>query len=82
MLRNLLQPSELSPEKNKEQRHNVVASRKLKTEMGMKTKVPTNVIDSLFGLFIHISVALSVSLLHKEKSLSFLKRICDYFSEQ
>lgn len=81
MLRNLLQPSELSPEKNKEQRHNVVLLRKLKTEMGMKAKVPTNVIDSLFGLFIHISVALSVSLLHKEKSLSFLKRICDYFSE-
>lgn len=54
---------------------------KLKTKMGVKTGVPTNIIDNLFSLFMHLSVALSLSLLHKEKSLSFLKRICDYFSE-
>lgn len=53
---------------------------KLKTEMGVKTKVPTNIIDNFFSLFMH-SVALSLSLLHKEKSLYFLRRICDYFSE-
>lgn len=53
---------------------------KLKTEMGVKTKVPTNIIDNFFSLLMH-SVALSLSLLHKEKSLYFLRRICDYFSE-
>lgn len=63
MMRNLWQPSEFSPEKNKEQRHNVMLLHKLKTEMGIKTGVPTNIIDNLFSLFMHLSVALSLSLL-------------------
>ena len=72
-MRNLWQPSELPCEKNKEKRHSVVLSSKLKTELGVKTEIPTNIIDNLLSPFVHSAVALSLSLLHKESHHPFSK---------
>lgn len=50
-----------------------VLSSKLKTELGVKTQIPTNIIDNLLSPFMHTSVALSLSLLHKESHHPFSK---------